>query len=439
MLDRIRETILQQELAIEGEPLWVAVSGGVDSMVLLHALRALGYPCHVAHVDHGLRGADSDADLAFVRDHCREHDIPFHAHKVDVKGEAEASSRSVQMVARELRYAWFRKLVAAGPAKLCLAHHADDAVESMFMGLMQGMGTKGWRSIPYRSGPFIRPMRDVDRAGVLAYAEAHGVTWREDASNTNTAYMRNRVRHELLPLLSQWRPGVQRNLRRNLDLLAEMQGFAERTALAALDTHATGADGSMRIPFEVINRDGIPKFVLDKALRGKGFHPDRIAQILRAIDRQHTGSLFVNGEHQVLVDRSELVIGKVAGVLPSWTIEAVGEGSADLPMIMEASTSSMIDPTAGPTVAWIDRDKIQFPLTLRPWKDGDRLRPVGVDGSKLVSDILIDAKVPRDRKQHTYVLADAERIIWLCGLRLSADVRASASSTVVLQCSWIGS
>src|SRR5436190_957995 len=138
MLERVRRDIEQRELATSGEPLWVAVSGGMDSMVLLHLLSELGHPCHVAHVDHGLRGAESDADRALVGTYCRERSVPFRAIKVDVAAQVSRSGASVQSAARELRYAWFNELAAEGPGKMAMAHHRDDAIETLFIHLMRG-------------------------------------------------------------------------------------------------------------------------------------------------------------------------------------------------------------------------------------------------------------------------------------------------------------
>lgn len=436
MRDRVSSTIGRHALTEPGEALWVAVSGGVDSMVLLHLLRSLGHTCHVAHVDHGLRGAESDADRAFVMEYCEQEGISFVHRKVDVKASALADGRSTQMAARDLRYAWFRELVKEGPHTLCLAHHADDAVETLLLGLIQGFGTRGWSSIPYRSGPFVRPLRDVDRAAILEYAHGHDLSWREDKSNDDPRYMRNRVRHELLPLLEEWRPGAQRTLERNTVLLSEMQTLAERRVEQALSHVRQEQDGMKRLAFEAIMQEGIPRFVLHEFLRGKGFHPDVITQVIDAIERKNVGALFFGDAYQVLVDRSDLIVGPCTERSPSWTIGSTTEVPADAPVTISSVDAASIDLEAGPNVAWFDAEHLTFPLVLRPWKSGDRIRPVGVAGSKLVSDILIDAKVPRSVKDRTYVLADKDRIIWVCGHRIARDARAGTDGTDVLRFTW---
>ena len=438
MRDAVRTAIAKDQLADPNEPLWVAVSGGVDSMVLLHVLRSLGHPCHVAHVDHGLRGAASDGDRAFLEHYCKDNDIPFVAHHVEVRAAMEATGSSVQMAARELRLEWFNKLVLSGPEKLAMAHHADDSIETFFMGLLQGMGSQGWAGIPVRSGPFIRPLLNIGRKQILEYAFTNSIPWREDASNADTSYLRNRVRHELLPLLETWRPGTHRNLQRNTRLANELQGLATRRFTEVLKDVVPDADGSLRLPFTVITDSEAPFLFLHHVLRHKGFHPDRLAAILTSIEERNVGAIFLHGACQVLVDRKELVIGEVKGPFPIWQLNNPDHVPLEAPLSIEAAPLASMDLGVGRHVAWLDADRVSFPLTLRPWVHGDRITPIGLGGTKLVSDLLIDAKVPRDRKQSTYVLVQGDKVLWLCGHRLAEGIGASAATHKMLRVEWTG-
>jgi tRNA(Ile)-lysidine synthase len=436
MDQEVRRYMEEHRLATPGEALWVAVSGGVDSMVLLHLLRALGHPCHVAHVDHGLRGAESNADREFVRTYCAEHGIPFAHRRVDVWEQQDG--RSVQMAARELRYAWFHGLVQRGPAQLALAHHADDAIETLLIHLVQGMGTKGWGAIPVRSGPFIRPLLGVSRTSILAYAQESGVPFREDASNTDPKYLRNRVRREVLPLLEDLRAGARDVLSRNVDLLRELSVAAGHHLDAVVARIEADDLGRLHIPFELLSASGAPHAVLTRLLRAKEFHPDRIGDIVRAVREGRTGARFVEGDQEVWVEREQLIIGAAPVPPPEWTIASAEQWPADAPLSIGACTGLDIDPKAGAEVAWLDADAAPFPWVLRPWRMGDRMRPRGLGGSKLVSDILIDAKVSREAKRRTYVLESAGTILWCCGLRRSQDGAASSGSERVWRCTWSG-
>jgi len=436
MIDKVRHTIREHGLIQADEPVWVAVSGGVDSMVLLHVLQTLGHPCRVAHVDHGLRGEASDGDRAFVEAHCAEHGLPIEVVRVDVKARAEATGESTQMAARALRRAWFHQLMEHGPQKLASAHHADDAVETFFMGLIQGMGARGWGSIPVQKDEIIRPLIAVTREEILGYAREHDIRWREDASNTEEAYLRIRVRHELLPMLERWRPGTQRTIARNVRLFGELDQLARAAGENALNGIVPEADGTLRVPFQRI-LGSTPLLVLHHLLRGQGFHPDRLDDILSAMREGRTGARFPGQEAEVFVDRRTLVLAPHA-VHPSWTIAAPDAIPTGPPISFVRCAASDIGSDPSKAIAWLDADNLSFPLHLRPWQAGDRMRPEGLGGSKLISDILTDAKVPRDTKERTYVLADAERIIWLCGWRLAEGVKATPVSRNVLRVEWSG-
>lgn len=438
MRERVRGYVERQKLLAPREQLWVAVSGGVDSMVLLHLLHELRHPCQVAHVDHGLRGAESDADHAFVEAYCQERSIPFRSIKVDVKHHAVSFGSSLASAARELRYAWFNELVAEGPAIMALAHHQDDAIETLFIHLMRGMGLHGWETIPVRSGPFVRPLLGERRAEIAAYAAHHHIPFREDASNADPKYLRNRVRHELLPLLENWRPGTGRTLGRSVAIMRELDVLAQRTVGTALAAITPDEDGTLRIPFSRIMERGTPRLILYHALRDVHLHPDRVEDILRAIENRSVGASFPADTMTVYVDRDELVVAKVQQEPCAWIIRSWEDLPADAPLMIEAVPASGIDLEQGPQVAWFDVSSLRFPLELRPWHDGDRMRPLGLGGSKLISDVLIDAKVSRDRKAGTYVLVSDGVIAWLCGHRIAEGFQARPDSRSVLRCAWEG-
>lgn len=406
-------------------------------MVLLHVLRSMGHSCHVAHVDHGLRGAESDADRAFVERHCTELGIPCEVRRVDVRARSGSTGESTQMAARALRLAWFKELSAGVPDRVALAHHADDALESFFLGMMQGLGAGGWSGIRPRSERLIRPLIEVDRARIRAYAEENAIPWREDASNEDRSYLRNRIRHDLLPLFEEWRSGTRHNLTRNMLLFAELDQLA-REAGEELVRHAPPEkDGVIRLPFKRI-MERAPFVVLHRLLRGKGFHPDRLEDILIAIREQRTGARFPGSGSEVIVDREELVISPLHSVPGSWHFADAEVVHPDAPIRITTSDATAIDPSEGPNTAWLDGGLIKWPLELRPWRAGDRMRPDGLGGNKLISDILIDSKVSGDRKDRVLVLADAQRIVWLCGSRIAEGVKATGTSREVLRLDFLG-
>ncbi|HQV52983.1 MAG: tRNA lysidine(34) synthetase TilS [Flavobacteriales bacterium] len=437
MIASVERSIASQELALPGQPMWVAVSGGVDSMVLLDALRKLGHVCHVAHVDHGLRGAESAADLHFVEAHCKAKHIPFSSTRVDLS-ELISQGRSVQMAARELRYEWFNSLVDLGPSVLATAHHADDAVETLLMDMMQGIGPSRWGSIPPRNGPFVRPLLQISRKEILEYAEKYHIAFREDRSNTDPKYLRNRVRHEVLPLLEEVRPGTRIVMQRNVQLLREMTVVLGSRLNEAMMSLIPDSHGALRVPFELLRTSHMPGLILHRLLRDKGYHPDRIADILSAIETGNTGAHFMDGGYTVVVDRDELIMEKVQPTPPEFRIGSMDDLNGSLPISVSIVDAKDMDLDQGNSVAWLDAVNVPFPWTLRPWKPGDRMNPIGLGGSKLVSDLLIDQKTPRNVKERTYVLVARERIVWLCGHRIAEGSQGSDFSDKVLRITWKG-
>ena len=432
MRQKVRQYIERHRMAEWREPLWVAVSGGVDSMVLLHLLRTLRHPCHVVHIDHGLRGSESDLDHQFVKQYCENNKIPFVGERVDVNELAQRKGISVQMAARELRYEFFSKLTAQGPPRLALAHHQDDAIETLILQLIQGMGAHSWQMIPPIAGPFIRPLMEISREEIMKYAEENSIQYREDRSNSDPHYLRNRIRHELLPLIESWRPGVRRSLARTVELSREIDHLIKVHLEQKLDNEVDGR-GERKIPIASIMESGTPKLILHHLLRSHGFHPDRLEDILIALEARRTGTTFTGNGIEVIVDRDHLLMAPIEEPPRSWTINSLDQLPFDLPLEFTITSADRIDLSEGPTVAWLDLTTITFPLIYRPWRSGDRIRPIGLDGSKLISDILIDAKMPRNEKQKVMVLESGAEIVWLPSFRISDRHKATPDTEKVLR------
>ncbi len=435
MLAEVRRFMRREAMPSANSPTWVAVSGGVDSMVLLHVLRELGHTCLVAHVDHGLRGAASDGDRQFVEDHAMRLGLPFRSVRVDVM--AAANGISVEMAARELRYGWFSELLFEGPDRLAMGHHRDDATETLLLNLLRGTGTHGWAGIQpvaaILGGSIYRPLLCVGREEILAYARENNIPFREDASNAEPKYLRNRVRNELLPFLEELRPGSRMTLARATDRLREMTEAASRWTEEATAHLVPNEEGVMRIPVELLRKSSTPHLLLQHLLRDSGPHPDVIDQLIDAIHDGSTGAVFYMGDRRVTMGRDHVLIDRAVDGFPSFPINLAEESGAAGPFCWERCKSNALPKAFDPHTAWLDLAKLKEPLVLRPWKAGDRMRPAGLGGSKLVSDLLIDAKVPRNEKAGAYVLVSGETIIWLVGHRLAEGVSANEASAAVLR------
>lgn len=432
MLDEVRRYIKREGLLETGEPVHVGVSGGMDSMVLLHVLRRLDHPCSVLHVDHGLRGAESDADRAFVEEHCHREGITFRCKRVDVAALAQKVGLSTQMAARELRYGFFAEAWQDRPLKTALAHHGDDAVETLLIHLMRGVGVFGWSTIRPVSGVFVRPLLGVRRMEIERYASEHGITFRVDRSNTDPKYLRNRIRHELLPMMEEMRPGATRTMARSLELLRELEHAGEM--VRSVESLGLTGDGGLRIPFSAVERSPTPNLLLNQCLRHLGYHPETIDRLRDAIGDRSTGAEFFAGGWRAIVDRDGVIIERVMSELPAFTIDVhVPQGDfAGFQWCLTEGEPFSIPSTLQEVV--LDADRLDFPVQVRPWRTGDRMRPLGLGGSKLVSDILIDAKVPRQEKDRTCVLVDGSgAIVWLVGHRIADGYQVGPGSGRVLR------
>ncbi|MBP6389638.1 MAG: tRNA lysidine(34) synthetase TilS [Flavobacteriales bacterium] len=414
LVPELRRAVRVHGLLEPGQPLLVAVSGGVDSMVLLHVLRAEGYPVTAAHADHGLRGGESLADHDHVRRYCDQWNIPFVTRSLPVLEAQVGSGRSVEMVARDLRYAWLNETAAlAGLRAIAMAHHRNDAVETLLMHLLRGTGIAGWAGIPRRSGNVVRPLLSVGRDQIRAYASTHRVPFREDSSNADLAFLRNRVRHELLPLMERIRPGASRTMARSLDLFGDL--VYEWTVRSAPLLAALPED---RIPFSALASSLAPRLLLHHRLRPLGFHPEQLEDLLRAALEGHTGAEFLSAGYRALVDREAILVMTVhPGVLPSYQIGSDLALPADAPVRLTRRSSATDDLDLGPGSVRFLFERLDFPLLLRPWQHGDRFKPHGMSGTRSVSDLLIDAKVPRHLKERTYVLCSKGAIAWVVGHR----------------------
>ncbi|HEY0979140.1 MAG TPA: tRNA lysidine(34) synthetase TilS [Flavobacteriales bacterium] len=424
MLNEVERSIQRHALLEPRASVHVAVSGGVDSMVLLHVLVRLGYRCSVAHVDHGLRGVESDADQELVRSYCEAERIPFQGRRVEVQAHAVGKGISVQMAARELRFTWFQELVEQGPHRLALAHHADDAVETLVMNLMRGPGASGWGGIRPRNGAFIRPLIDRRKAEILDYARRNGVPYREDRSNTDPKYLRNRIRGEVLPLLNEVRAGSSDNLIRAVELFRELQEAASRRVDDLLGTPVPDANGEVLVPFEVFERSGTPQLVLHRLLRGREVHPAQQTRILEAMRLRRTGAVFPFSDGRLFVDRRGLLMAPPAVSLPTWTIPTADRVPPGAPLAIRSAPFEGAVADVPDHIAWFDPQRLHFPLVLRPWQLGDRMRPAGMEGTRLISDMLIDLKRSRVDKERQWVLESRGEVIWLVGHRVAQGAAA---------------
>jgi len=438
MIQQIRKSIQKQKLFGAGDKILLAISGGMDSIVLLDIMIRLSVTIAVAHVNHSLRADESDEDERFVKNIASKYRLPYHSIKVDVKALAKATKANLSDVGHRVRYEFFTKMADLhGYDKIATAHHADDVVESFIMRSMEGAGLQGISGIPVSNGRVIRPLLHVHRKEISDYAERHELKYREDSSNRSLDYRRNAIRAVIRPALSKINPTADRGMRQSAGVTADAHQALTYLSEQFANSHFQLLGTSVRMPISSFQWDG-GLSVLYYCLKGYGFNRSQVIQIRE--DHQ-PGALFYSVSHSLLVDRNDYVIEKIdkAAIGESVTIKV--PDIYNMPgigrLVMAKSSSTVID--SNPNVEYIPAAAVRFPLFIRPWLPGDRFRPIGMKGqTKSIQDFLVDKKIARTAKANIRLLVtEDDDVIWIIGQRLSHNYRIINEETTYLKLEFI--
>ena len=414
--------------------LLVALSGGADSVALLLALHELGYRVEALHCNFELRGTESDADEAFCRRLCRQAGIPLHVKHFRTKSYAQRHTISLEMAARQLRYEWFGQQASALAAEaICVAHHRDDNIETMVLNLVRGTGIHGITGMSPRSEQgslvILRPMLSVSRQEIEAWLEARGQTWVTDSTNLQSdAALRNMVRLRLLPLLEEMNPRVRETLAADIQRFREAEVLYDK-AVGELLEQVKNTDGNVDI--ERLKAAESPRTLLQEWLQPYGFNSAQISDIYNGVNGE-SGKVWQSPTHRLLRDRGRLVLEPHEGgceevVLP---LEGFFEASPEVRLIIRrqpVDAAAFAIPRDMRT-ACFDLEKLELPLTIRRVHEGDRLQPFGMNGTRLVSDILTDRKLSLFEKERQMVVLSGDRIVWVVGQRVAAGAEIDDST-----------
>ncbi|MCA6364987.1 MAG: tRNA lysidine(34) synthetase TilS [Bacteroidetes bacterium] len=398
----------------------VAVSGGIDSVVLLHVLYVLGVRCAVAHVNYRLRGNESEEDAAFVQKLAETYGMPFFMR---VCSEEEMQG-SVQSTARKIRYAFFEKTaVQAGCTSIATAHHFDDSAETLLLQLVRGTGISGVAGIAARNDKLIRPLLQFTRAEIEHYAQQQQLQWRNDSSNQTDKYTRNRIRHHVLPELLQAVPQGRKGLRHSLQLLGETQLLVNHAARTFEQAHTHSEAKHYYIHIAALLAQPAPALLLHSLLQKFELPGYTTAQAMQLIQAGSNSSIAA-GNYVITCSRDHLVIS-------TQTTPAKYTLLPDqLPAFVEIEEIPLPHHFAqNPWQATFDAHRLQWPLTLRQWQPADAMQPLGMQGQKNISDILTDARWPAHIRKQTLVMLSGNEIIWLPGCRMAHHTRITENTT----------
>lgn len=400
----------------------LACSGGMDSMALAHLLWKAGISFELAHVNFGLRGKESDEDEAFVRAWAKEKNLPVHVHQSQTKKIAENQGISIQMAAREIRYHFFETVRSQrGLNGIVLAHHEDDQLETILLNLLRGTGIEGMYGMSEQRDWLIRPLLTYSRQEIAAFMEREQLTWREDSSNASTNYKRNKLRHNLMPVLYDLDDDVRKNLLHSFGRLKDT-GRAFSTLFAQWKSqHVTEQQGIQCLPYKALLQVQGGASLLYFWLRPYGFNADQANTIFEGLGDVKTGTFFLSPSHHLSMDRKEMMLHPI---LPPFEAVDIYKGDARLALpecVYELTweTASLAPLDRNPSHALLDADQLTFPLQIRSWQEGDRFSPLGMSTEKKISDFLIDNKVPLAVKKDVKVLVSGNKIAWIIGMRIA--------------------
>ena len=430
MLSTVQAYIAQHQLLRPGAPVIVGLSGGADSVALLHILTRLGYPCVAAHCNFHLRNDESDADADFAQQTAEALGLPFRRIDFDTADYAHQNGVSTEMAARTLRYEWFETLRRElGAEAIAVAHHRDDNVETVLLNLIRGTGLSGLCGMRPRNGHIVRPLLSVDRHQIVRWLADRHLPFCTDSSNTSDVYRRNFVRLRLLPLMEQLNPSVRDAILRMAGHLTDVEAIY-RNAIDSHRAHLIDADG--RISIDALLRTPAPQAVLFELLTPYGFTPSQCADIARALSGE-SGRSFIapGGRWHLLKDRLHLILYPADEVsADAFTLTLGSELTAPIRLSLEERiVDEAFTISRSPHVATFDADRVALPLTLRRWRAGDSFVPFGMTGRKKLSDYFSDHKFSLLRKAAAWILCDASgRILWIVGHRTDNRFRITSKT-----------
>ena len=408
-------------------------------MVLMSLCVNSGYTVGVAHCNFCLRGRESDEDEILVQEHARKYGIECHNRRFDTVGEMERTGESMEMAARRLRYTWFAELCEEhGYTVIAVAHHIDDSIETFFINLMRGTGLRGLTGIHQQVGRVVRPLMFASRKEILDYALHKHIPYREDSSNKTTKYLRNKIRLGLTPRIREINPRFPFIMSRNIERLMAAQRFIDGAIDHIYAEAVSDEDGIYTIHMENISNADSREFVIYEILSSRfGFKGDVVDGLCRALQSDTTGRRFYSRSHVAYVDRGNIVVTRISDEDNCQVSVQQGQQRAycgNSVLYFEiVDVDSLPSYNVADNVALLDADKVEFPLTLRRWSEGDTFIPFGMTGRKKVSDFLIDGKVSMAEKNRQFVLISGAEIAWLAGRRIADPFRITDSTERVLR------
>ncbi|MBR4583857.1 MAG: tRNA lysidine(34) synthetase TilS [Bacteroidales bacterium] len=404
----------------KGTRLLCAVSGGIDSIVMLHLLNEMNYECVVAHCNFKLRGEESDGDEQFVRQMCEKLFVPCFVNVFDTHKYADETGLSIQMAARKLRYDWFYELAEKENCQyIALAHNSDDQAETAILNIVRGTGIRGVSGMKPLLGKLFRPLIEVSRADIAQISADDKIPYHDDSTNATTKYARNKVRHLVLPLLQEINAAAKENILRSVSYFADTERIMNDYVRMAKENALSYEGNVMKIDVAKVLQTAAPSTVFFEMLVGGGVPKPLASESICLLDAQ-TGRKCMLADMEVVRNRDFIEVYKSESQNEDFeaTINVIGDLKKYGFNISMAYCDDDFACERNPKIAYLDVKKLKFPLTLRNWRFGDKFIPLGMKGSRKLSDFFKDEKLSQSQKSKVQVLESDGKISWVVGMRI---------------------
>lgn len=452
LLKRYTDFIQQAHLFDPSDKLLLAVSGGIDSVVLVHLIKATGHRFGIAHCNFQLRGEESQRDEAFVTEQANSFAVPLYIKRFDTKRYAEEHKASIQVAARELRYEWFREILEGKASQdlkgsvpdnaetyryLVTAHHLDDNIETVFMNFCKGTGIRGLKGMLSKQESIVRPLLFAGRNDILAYAKSHKLTWVEDSSNDETKYTRNYFRKVVLPAVEKIYPQVRDNLSESINRYQEVADLYEQAVELNRKKLVEVKGEEVQIPVLKLSKNSSRRTLIYEIIRDYGFSAQQVEEVEKLLSSE-SGRYITSPTHRVLRNRAWLVISPLISIKEGVVIVNKEDKEAvfdQCRLRLKWQAGEGIKYPASTDIATLDANEVHFPLIIRRWKAGDYFYPLGMRKKKKLSRFLIDQKLSLTQKEKVWVVESHKKIVWVIGFRIDDRFKISPSTRQVLQLS----
>ena len=434
LLHQFNQFIQQYSLFQKNNRLLIAVSGGVDSIVLCELCHLSGFDFEIAHCNFQLRATDSDEDEMLVKNTAAKYNVKLHATKFDTLKYASENKTNIQIAARQLRYEWFNTIALENNiSQILTAHHANDNAETIAMNFFKGTGINGLTGMQIKSGgiggKITRPLLFATKQTIIDFAIENNLTWREDMSNVSDKYTRNYFRNELLPSIEKVIPHVEENLIQNIERLSDV-AILYNTALDKLKSGLLFKKGNeIHIPVLKLMKTPAYKTVYYEILKPYGFISSQMKDAIQLLSSE-SGKYITSATHRLIRNRNWLIVCAVLTENNSVIVidSSVSEIEMDNKKLKVESINAPIKIENNHLIGYADADKIKFPLICRKWKQGDYFYPLGMTKKKKLSRFFVDQKLSISDKEKIWVIESDKKIIWIAGMRIDDRIKITPST-----------